>query len=325
MIKILFEKEIISNNQIENSNFITHNGPYYDYETNIRAILHKYTYKKLEQKCTREEEIEILKLLNNSKYKGEFNFYFRESRRTDCENGLIGFAWFLEFINLISPENFNNELDKWTTNALNLCLEKTNKSGLISIIPGYNGIIEKTDYTLNHQLWFMYQAIKFCETRNLETQFLEYKKNFNKILSNIIIIPGFPIWHFYGHSILKTFLVILKMFLKGNLKDYYKKICGYHYFNLLPIKWAHENNYTENFKNYKKLNLNNLFLKSANNYSNIYGNKYNPVIIEYAIFNDLNIKNELSNLHIKEIKKNKDMYNDSLIRLYEIGYLKKNK
>jgi hypothetical protein len=295
------------------------NGPYMDPESSVRYLSHDLVIRAKLGLLDVKDLNDFQSKIWQSQYRGKYNFYFRAPLRSDSANGLIGFAWFLEAVNVIPNVHLLRELRNWIIEVLKLC-EDNSQDGLITIIPTYNGQINKTDYTFNHQLWFAHMAVEFCVKHEINSGLTYWRGHLRTLVRRNKPIRGLPIWHFVGLSPLRNAIILGKLMLKGELFDFWKKLLGYHYFAVLPVMWHAENG---NVKiNLKKYVLFNVLEQAAHKYSNKYGNPYNPVLIEAAAFKKKELDDKAAKRHEDWIiAKIGEGDWGAFSRLYELSYL----
>jgi hypothetical protein len=310
------------------------NGPYNNLETNIRAYSHMLVLLSKAELIDNQKKyvrsiLEITDKIYYSSKKGKYNYCFRETGK-DESNGLIGISWLLEGIiasyTYISDHPIIDEISNWLNSYVYSKAENLWKN-----IAEPNNIIEITDFTANHQIWFRASMHKF---KILRSDFNSLQKSDLPNSLNLIHLNSEEnVNHYPPKFKEKIRKIYYKIFRSNIYKDLIVKERGYHFFNLLGlIRYSNIDEETDNLIRAKLKRINNLKMLDINaDVENKYGTPYNPVYLEAAIISDFlkdsKTFNYCMNSYFKQYVEQSFFINDKpsfYSRIYEISYMNNN-
>ena len=221
------------------------NGPYNDIETPVRNTSHwAITFVKAFQ-LTSKEKFKKAALACTEYLSGQQarpygkTFWHRESDSKDKCNGLIGQAWSIESICVVSNAFNIPELADLATEIFHLHPFNSKKKlwNRVEI----DGVILSIDETFNHQLWFA-AAASMINSNDTDTIHKQIKLFLQGIQQNIAQYRNGLIGQsiktkkriIYNKNLLLSFKIFIAQLIQSKQKrnwSLYKSI-GYHTFNL---------------------------------------------------------------------------------------------
>ncbi len=293
---ILREADIAIASQNSDGSFAGgHNGPYFDKETPARNTAHW-----LFLLCQIYRRTNVLKyyesankatdyLLSGKDRPANKTFICRTNPLKDCTNGVIGQAWIMEA--LIEASEVLGRPECYELAEDLFLLHPWSEKYKIWHRVDPDGLVDKPDYTFNHQLWFGAIAGSLKNTKKAQKRSLDF---FNYHATKVRLYKNGVVYH---RSSMRPGSINLKdlddtiRYLKVKVhwwlrRKIWHKSAGYHGFNLYAYGLYkqhlpdHEFWNSDKFKKMLSVITTRKFIKEQ--YINKYSYPYNPTGLELA-------------------------------------------
>lgn len=219
----------------QNERLNSRNGPYGHKEPRLRSLCHLgimlnyvvryHTHFVL--KCDLEE----LKTLKNACYVliqkdvSSRPVEFRQQAGLDKGNGVIGFAWYLEYLMSLEALDLNFQCNQALFEEIVQRFQLDFELGRVRLQKEDETENRRFDLTFNHQLWAISVVVYFLENKKAK-----------KLVSNFLV--NHPVQNYIDGIIYHKSSSAPSRSIRQTLKmiKYYPKSVSYHFFNILALK-----------------------------------------------------------------------------------------